>query len=172
MRLTNQLREEFVRNVMNDVPHVDYDEQIRKFVTTMAVESLPAPVKRVWDDINLRTYVNLCHFSSEHTYVSIDIPSKERWTDAFKLSPSEEDVLKELEAKRYDQNATRKKLRQELETAVKGVTTTKALRKMFPEFEAYIPEDKEADRMLPATNNLVTDLVRAGWPKGGKPTPV
>lgn len=172
MRLTNQLRAEFVRNVMNDVPVVDYDEQIRKFVTTLVIESLPATVKKVWDDKNLRTYINTCHFSTEYTRVSVEIPSKERWSDDFHLSTSEEEVLKELEAKRYNQNVTRKKLREQLETTLKGVTTTKALRKMFPEFEAYVPEDKQVDRMLPATTNLVTDLVRAGWPKGGKPTPV
>ena len=45
MKLTNIIRDAFVRSVMNDVPTVDYSEQIREVVTKEAVAQLPEKVR-------------------------------------------------------------------------------------------------------------------------------
>ena len=37
MRLTNYIREAFVRSVMNDVPSIDYEEKIRNLVNKKVV---------------------------------------------------------------------------------------------------------------------------------------
>lgn len=47
-------------------------------------------------------------------------------------------------------------------------TTENSLRKRFPEFKKYIDMEFGAEgtsKNLPATNNLITDLMRLGWPK-------
>ena len=42
-----------------------------------------------------------------------------------------------------------------------------ALAAMLPEFEKYLPSETPAlDRTVPAVANVVTDFMRAGWPKG------
>ena len=41
MRLTNTLREAFIRAVMDDVPSIDYAEQEQKVATAWAVSIMP-----------------------------------------------------------------------------------------------------------------------------------
>lgn len=57
-----------------------------------------------------------------------------------------------------------------LQTRLKGVayacTTRKQLEEALPEFSSYLPEEEaKAAKNLPAVANVLSDFVKAGWPK-------
>jgi hypothetical protein len=60
----------------------------------------------------------------------------------------------------------RKELRSKLQATADAVTTRKALIDLLPEFEKYLPADEaKAVATLPAVANVLSDFVKAGWPK-------
>ena len=60
-------------------------------------------------------------------------------------------------------------LREKLHGCAYAVTTRKALVDLLPEFEKYLPaDDASVCRTLPVVQNVVSDFVKAGWPKDGK----
>ena len=61
MKLTNYMRDAFVRAVMDDVPEVDYKQQIRDTALKAAVEAMPAKLRAVWDDSALQDCVAMEH---------------------------------------------------------------------------------------------------------------
>lgn len=167
MRLTNTLREAFVRAVMDDVPAIDYAEQEQKVATAWAVSIMPPCVYATWASESLRGYVATHYFSE--------------WVDQLRIGgyhlpcPSElfsrmpDDVraqLADLARKGHEQRRTRKELERKLKAIVYGVSSTKALLKQLPEFAKYIPKDAQVPKNLPAVANVVADLMAAGWPKG------
>jgi len=55
-----------------------------------------------------------------------------------------------------------------LNSAIMSCGTLAALKKTFPEFEKYYPTEEQPTKNLPALANVVADLSKLGWPKGGK----
>lgn len=58
MRLTNYMRDAFVKALMQDVPQIDYDQQIRDLAMKRCVERLPPKVRALWDDPATRISVD------------------------------------------------------------------------------------------------------------------
>jgi hypothetical protein len=57
-------------------------------------------------------------------------------------------------------------LRTKLSATADAVSTRKALIDLLPEFEKYLPADEsKAVASLPAVANVLSDFVKAGWPK-------
>lgn len=164
MKLTNTLRDAFIRAVMNDVPEIDYDDQIRTHLLEEAVAKLPTPLQDVWrKNSDLRPYFNTVYirrYTGSH-YIGVHAPYAEEPDEPF-----DSQKLKELCAKAQTQHKLREDLRTRLRACAYGATTRAALAKMLPEFEKYLPADEAAAcRTLPAVANVVADFVRAGWPK-------
>lgn len=63
-------------------------------------------------------------------------------------------------------------LNSKLTAAIGACTTLKRAKEALPEFEKYLPEDRETTGVgnLPAIANLVTDLMHLGWPKNKEQT--
>lgn len=85
------------------------------------------------------------------------------------LREKKPEVWKQIEELHVKHDEQRKRIR-DLEAKLRGladsVTTLPALKKLLPEFVKYMPEDKQqACKTLPATANVVSDFVAAGWPK-------
>ncbi len=51
-----------------------------------------------------------------------------------------------------------------LSGVMESVRTLVQLKKLLPEFTAYFPTEEEPAKNLPAVANLVTDMVKLGWP--------
>ena len=167
MKLTNTIREAFIRAAMDDVPAVDYTEQIRKVAYDDLVAQLPAAVRKVWDDNKLRCYINTT--TGRYGGVSITYPADgDYWREAKPLTKEAAAMVSDLKAKSDAQDKTRSDLRDKVRSAACACTTRKALVNLLPEFEKYLPSDEaKAQKMnLPAVANIVADFVNAGWPKG------
>lgn len=165
MKLTNTIRDAFIRAAMNDVPSVDYDEQIRAIAMADIVDQLPPKVRAIWNDASLRHWIK----TDWNSYggVSLTHPSFDRLETT--LRDEARQKVDELKAAADDQARQRNELKRKLKGCAYSVTTRKALVALLPEFEKYLPADEPAAlRTLPVVANVVADFVKAGWPKGGK----
>lgn len=177
MKLTNAIREAFVRSAMNDVPEVDYSELIRSAVVAAYIKALPPAVRKVHDDEKLRQYLNVRFVTFGGVSVQVWCYQTPRYArdepdsvDIPVLSAADRKALDALVSKKLAQDATREALEKKLSTAAYAVNTRKALADMLPEFARYLPHDMgAADRSLPVVANIVAEFTKAGWPKVKKP---
>lgn len=173
MRLTNDMRDAFIRAAMNDVPRVDHREEIRKLVLADAVEALPAAVRKLWDNKALNHWVKTETHYFHH--IGVVIPSASpgsSWRRSdHKLSATTLQKVAELKAAMDAADKLHDELKQKLKAAAYGCTTRKQLAALLPEFEKYLPADevKAIKQNLPAVANIMADFTKAGWPKGKQP---
>ena len=168
MRLTNTIREAFVRAVMHDVPSIDYGEKIRNLVNKkVAAIHKKASIQEIDKERLSTSYIRIHgteknRYSATSCYVCglTENERKEIQSDSALIA------LADLE---YAQEATRNALRKKIDYAIKACSTRKQAVEALPEFEKYLPEDEaKAMRSVPAIANVLSDFVKAGWPKGQK----
>lgn len=175
MKLTNYMRDAFVRSVMADTPAADLkapEEKVHKLVLDDALSKCPPQVRALWNDPKTQAWVNTNYINfSDRThgayFSSLVVPAANR--DNYSMS---EKVVEKVKAIGVQQKAvfeSRRDLERKLHAVAYGVTTRKLLAEALPEFEKYLPADTEkAVRSLPMVENVVADFVKAGWPKGAK----
>lgn len=167
MKLTNYIRDAFVRAAMQDVPKQDYDTPAHKLAQDHLVSKMPANVRKVYEDKAARHYLDHVHtfftgpLGDAHLYGATDY----RWIVAV---PDLQAQIDALAGKAETQARHLAALKSSLKGAAYAVTTRKALAELLPEFEKYLPAETETVRNLPAVANLVSDFVKAGWPKQNK----
>lgn len=167
MRLTNTMRDAFVRAAMHDVPRTDYDElaqkYVRKYFADLFAKDFPGIDMKVVADKGWlhKTSVSLpgtlkspyLHAVNDYRVLEGD---KKAWAH-----------LEDLSGKKKSQDDTRDSLRQKLNSVAYACNTRAQLLEALPEFEKYLPaDDVKAIRTLPALANVVADFTKAGWPKG------
>lgn len=169
MRLTNFIRDAFIRSAMHDVPKKDYEEQAQKlareFVKVKFAKDFPSmdydkAGESGWfesSSLQMPRFINNIYMNVTTGYGMLKNDEK-LWA---KL-----EVLSEKKKQQDDNMST-------LETRLRGVayacTTRKQLEDALPEFKAYLPEEEaKAARTLPAVTNVVADFTKAGWPAKGK----
>lgn len=166
MKLTNTIRDAFVRAAINDVPYIDYGDAIRKALVADAVSQLPGGVRALWKSDVTRSYVATFWFGSRWSGLGAQLPGVD---GNFKASPEVMQKADELDKASKQQEALRTSLKSQLKGAAYSVSTRKALATLLPEFEKYLPADEAAAcKTLPAVQNIVADFAKAGWPKGKK----
>jgi hypothetical protein len=173
-RLTTYARNAFISAVMDDVPHVDYNEQAREKVQKFALSKLPVGVATAlkaypdWFQVQVQVYATL-----PGVLANCMVAHKDR-NEFDKLLKADKKLWAELEgmAKAAGaQSDVRNALRQKVKGLAYSCTTVKALAERAPEFAKYISgAPTPEDRTVPVVQNIVADLVAAGWPKGKKPT--
>ena len=162
MRLTKTIREAFVRAAMADVPQHDYQAEIHKLLQDDAISKLPPKVKAIADDKDLRHFLKTeSHYINGYQCSNVRVMHPE-YTRSPKVNEKVEALLVEF----AEQNARNNALRTKLAATADAVTTRKALVDLLPEFEKYLPADEaKAVASLPAVANVLSDFVKAGWPK-------
>lgn len=175
MKLTKYMREAFVRSAMNDVPCIDYEEQLREKVMTASVAALPELVRALWLDEKTKPYIKTMYrtFDSQ----TFEVPGREgnRWgglPPMPALLPPDRVAIDAIVEKKRAQEKQRRHLNDTLTAAAASATTRKVLATLLPEFEKYLPADEPAAcRTLPAITNIMADFSKAGWPKDKKVKP-
>ena len=164
MKLTNHLRDAYVRAVMADVPEIDHEAQVRKIVQEVALAALPPAVRALYLDAKTRDLI-ATHMVQTHRFHIWAIPGVKAAT----LPAAADKKIAELAAAKAAQTVLRKDLQSKVHATAYSVTTRKALAALLPEFEKYLPDDEQAAiRTLPVVQNVIADFVKAGWPKGKK----
>ena len=170
MKLTKADREMFVDAVMEDVPSIDYDKLAQVAVRDTLLAAAPKPVKELYklhpswlEGSNLRTPDGL---STIYTKLRVPEDGSDMLVTQYPDLWSQLAVWGEFNKKQREE---RKALRIKLNAMIAGHTTLKSATDALPEFEKYLPWDRDVvkDRSMPAVANVVTDLMKAGWPKEG-----
>lgn len=160
MKLTNNLRQAFVRSAMADVPSIDYHASIGKALNAHLT------AKRIELGIDK---VPLNRLKHNYTYMGGQSFACVGLTDAeVRVIERMPDIVA-LVKNKQEQDEKHRVLSAQLTAAIAGCNTRKQAVEALPEFEKYLPEDAAvAMRSLPAIANVVTDFVKAGWPKNQK----
>lgn len=160
MKLTNYLREAFVRAAMNDVPAVDYKEQMRD-VINKKIEHLQKIA-----GVNPIEYSRL---SQRYIYIDGTSYAGAGLTEEELAQIKNSSEVQKLIVLNTEQKTKLNTLRSKLEGVIKGCNTRKQAAEALPEFDKYLPpEDAKAINTLPALTNVLSDFVKAGWPKNQK----
>lgn len=167
MKLTVSDRDAFVQAVLDDVPFVDYDSQVRALLLKWAIEQMPETVRTAYtqhpDYFELKSF-RIFKFGYAYLPVENYTSDDSRFKADFPVLYAE---IESLVAKRDEQNAAKAALRQKIRAAICGCGTLKQAEERLAEFAKYLPADRDKTGVsnLPAVANLVTDLMNAGWPK-------
>ena len=159
MKLTRLTKEAIVRAIWNEVPEIDY--KARKETIQKAMAALFCPeVKVVYD---------LCpdalRVQHRHYIVGYDLPINERCVVVANLTDEQINAVLEPFV---EEDRQRGVARDKLEALVMGCSTRNQLVKLLPECEKYLPAEASADRRLPVVANVIADMTKLGWPKGGR----
>ena len=172
MKLTNYIREAFVRSAMNDVPEVDYQGLATKLVVGHVVSTAPEAIQKA---IKARSpesdWVGQSYLSMPGSLHGVYVPGPPTTREAFPQTVRDE--IKRLDEALSKQKTQRNELESNLTAAAKSVTTRAALATLLPEFEKYLPANEQAAcKTLPAVANIMAGFVKAGWPKDSKASKV
>lgn len=158
MKLTKYQKQAILVAINNDIPQPD--RVARRAVIQAEVVKLMTPaVRKVYKETPeaLRT---------ECVY---DLHDGESWDSRIIVCGNvSEKVLKKLMEPYRAADNERTETLTKLRGVIDACTTLKKLKDTLPEFEQYFPKENEPVKNLPAVANLVTDMMKLGWPKGGK----
>jgi hypothetical protein len=167
MKLTNQIRDAFIKAAMSDVPQVDYQAK----AVELAKDWVNAQMAVIFPGVDLtkaEPWLERC---------SLNMPGELRCFyahapsfDFLRCNPVLWAELKGLNKKLQAQTKQRGELEEQLRGCAYSVTTRKALAELLPEFAHYLPSEATPARMLPATTGVVNAFHTAGWPKKSQST--
>lgn len=159
MRLTNTIRQAFVRAAMDDVPSIDYAKLQQDVAMKDALAQMPASVAKVYKEHPEWIAVS-CYYVDYVGGFFAPLPKDGKLTEAAI------NEIRRLSNLSDEQNSARQDLRTKLRGVAASCTTRKALVEALPEFEKYLPvEAIPLSRQVPALANVLSDFVKAGWPK-------
>ena len=166
MKLTNSDRQAFIAAVMNDVPSIDYDEQAQKICESYVRATLPPTIARLSFDPMMREHLKENWIGAPSPFSTYSYRGGVIKFDVWKKSAAYKQLL-DLRDLATEQALKHGQLSSKLYGLIYSCNTLKQAKAMLPEFEKYLPEDRDTkmDRSLPAISGLVADLVKAGWPK-------
>lgn len=164
MRLTNELRQTILRQIMLDIPKTDYEEQLKDALIERLALKLPELIQRVWGDAELRGFLKTTycgyHLGAKKRRYYFQIPGDESG-----LTAEDRQLLDPIADADLKQEKVREGLEEKIRSALYSCTTAKTLISRFPEFAKYTPTAAPNTENLPAPLNLIPDLVAAGWKK-------
>lgn len=168
MRLNKYDKEAFVKAVIDDIPSIDYNEQVRSKMKAFGLSTLPADLLPMakkcpgyfgttclytpdgCPNVNVICNVNLFGYSNEWKS-----KHPEMWAELVKIGKLNR-----------QQNEARNAMRAKISAIIDGCGTLKTAKERLPGFEKYLPVDRESHGTtnLPVAN-IVADLTNLGWPK-------
>ena len=164
MRLNKYHKDAFVEAVLQDLPATDYDEIAQKLVRDAIVERMPAKVCAVYDDKDVRHWLRNEWMSMPGSLQNFYCVTGSNNGEV----PGElKERLLELSQLKREQTSKKDAFGQKIRAAIDSCQTRKQALELLPEFEKYLPKDTTSTGVsnLPVINNLVAELVQAGWPK-------
>ena len=172
MKLNESIRSAFVTSVLQDTPEVDYITQRQKLIQDHLIAAAPAAVVRIYNDRETRRYLSLRHVAYDNRHYSRLgqfwlVPDVDGGYSTYRLTDKDLVAkLQEIDMAAKAQAEQRDALAKKLRTTIYAFNTVKQARDALPEFVKYLPDPEEPKcKTLPAVNDLVADLMKAGWPK-------
>ena len=149
MKLTNYQKQSIVRAIIADIPEPNEGELTSKIEAAIVAAMSPDVQK-----------VHAAHPKALKEEYLADLGVG--YGRSYIVGDANTDIaLKPF----YDAHKARLSARDALDSAVCSCSTLKQLQTMFPEFIKYMPTEAQPTKNLPALANVVSDLVKLGWPK-------
>ena len=165
-RLTNYQRDAFVTAVIDDIPKVDYDESMRKFLQAFAVTQLPEKLKPLYKLYPEFFEHNTIYTPSCFSNVSVVCADSKELKDKLEQSVEAHQQYEALTELYNSQRETISALRAKVRGMIYSVISVEKAHELMPEFAKYLgPKGAPIDRSVPVIANVVADLLAAGWPK-------
>ena len=166
MRLSTSMRQAFVRAVMDDVPFVDYDEQVRELAQKTVDSYRPAALVRALEiDPSIQDWLNRDYQYIHKYQKSFCLVGSKQSLDRLNADPDFTQAAQNLRKQQQAQLEQRSALETKLKASAQACQTRAQLAKALPEFEKYLPIEASNSKCLPALANLMSDFMAAGWPK-------
>lgn len=183
MRLTQTIRDAYVKGIMADVPYVDYEERASKIARQTVIDNLPEQIRKLYIDPKFSGYVNTSNYESCSFFIAerghkfgrvTNFPCSENMAVKQEFIQRVTALLQPDLQSLYDKSKAQYDQRQELIRTVtalaNSVGTVKALREAMPEFGKYLPtEFEKAKHSLVVIQDVAKKFKEAGWPGGKKP---
>lgn len=168
MRLTKEDKQAFVHAVMDDVPSVDYDEQVRARLEEWGFNALPQALKAVAKEFPDYFEIQYIPTPAGFPGVFVICPPHLCGHNFERAVPEVWAELMVIGEKKMAQDKIHAELRSKVTALINGCTTLKQAQERLPEFAKYLPANRDGSFItnLPVANTLV-DLQNAGGPKGG-----
>ena len=189
MNLNKTHKAKIVRDIMTDIPAVDYAAQAHSLLQAKAIEKMPPEVRAVYDNPDLRPWLAV-RFASTANHISGSyIVWQREWLEgtggtlyAYRVTQNSgtEDIaflikvqepLAALAKAAEEQWKARRSMEDKLKTVLAGIRTLKQAKTLLePELHKYLPEEPPKD-MKPAQAStalvpyVVAGLREMGWPK-------
>jgi hypothetical protein len=189
MNLNKTHKAKIVRDIMADIPMVDYTAKAHSLLQAKAIEKMPPEVRAVYDNPDLRPWLAV-RFASTPSHISGSyIIWQREWLEgigstlyayrihhngaaedrAFLMEVQE--PLAALAKAAEEQWKARRSMEEKLETVLRGIRTLKQANTLLePELHKYLPAEPPKD-MKPAQAStalvpyVVAGLREMGWPK-------
>lgn len=171
MRLNQRDKDIIVSRIIDDVPVVNYTDQVHKLVREHFKAKLPPDVAKMLRDPKLAQHITKSQiWINGFPNVYVDGGFDRAGSNSYMYPPEEmEAQIEAIRKLSVDQSDQIKSIKRKLETAFSAVNTRKQAAELFPEFEKYLPPEEFRLRNLPITTDVIPALTEAGWPKGQKP---
>jgi hypothetical protein len=191
MNLNKDHKSIIVRKIMADIPVIDYSAQAQALLQAKAVEKMPAEVRAIYDNPDLRGWLqsrhvfleghlhtcnmfwqrtsNVAEYGGHSMYayrVHNNIGEEDR-----KLVVDVKSQLDELARAAEAQWRARCSMEDKLKTVLTGIRTLKQAKALLePELHKYLPEEppkngKPAQASTALVPYVVAGLREMGWPK-------
>lgn len=164
MKLTNSDRDAFVAACIDDVPQINYNQLVTDKLMAWAKSIMPPAVRATYD-------LDPSWIEKNYVYVpgglrNLYLPTLTGGHVIRDNYPELWAELGEIDAAHCSQADKLVDLRSKLASAITACSTLKQAKERLPEFEKYLPADRDGKFIstLPVAN-LVADLLAAGWPK-------
>ena len=154
MRLDKYMKSAIIRAIMADVPKPDV-VAYRKSIQAEVCKLMTPAVRKVYKE---------CPKALASEYVS-DLYDGSDWESRYIVLGNVTKEQLQAACKPFNDAVTaREKVQNDLRGIVESTSTLKRLKELLPEFVKYFPTEAEPSKNLPAVANLVTDMVKLGWP--------
>lgn len=169
MNLNESIRAAFVASILNDVPQVDYIEQMRELIQKDAKSKVPPDLLKKenveWLNRDEKAYSYSGEWEGEGYCDRIHVFVPCMAGGEHVLSPEAQQKLDELLMANDAQGTMLRNMRNKLMSAAAAFRTVKQLREAMPEFAKYLPTIDNKTANLPVIANIKEELTAAGWPK-------
>jgi hypothetical protein len=156
VKLTKYQKQAVVRAITNDIPEVDVQKR-REKIQAAVVAAMSPSVRKIY-----RTMPHALNRQYEWLmYDGQDYDSRKLFVGDL----SNEQVQEILEPFTQEERARTEAI-DKLTKLVEGCSTLKQLKEALPECEKYFPQEGAKTQYPVVVANVVTDLMKLGWPKG------
>lgn len=167
IRLTKTMREDILRKIMNDLPQVNYIEQLHDVIRKEVKSKIPPEILKMIGtplEVHLSSFSRSYYFRGVGRSFSVCVTGANR--DDLPLSQDTIDEVNGLYTLHRKQQDAYNALSDQVETTLAAYTTVAKLREACPQFDKYLPNEAAINHPITVTTSPVPALQAAGWPKG------